>query len=124
MPTADEIADAVVDKLFKVTTQTDGSNTPSTVAGQRVWNQGLPDGTDGEKHMAWQVLRNLGAAVKTVAAQVGVSAEQLAEAIGAVDEQVLAALADAGRSDEEVAAALKAALGDRAAAVGQLLVGA
>ena len=124
MPTADEVADKVIEKLYKVTTQTDGSGTPSTVGGQRFWNQGVPDGTDGQKHMAWQVLRNLGVAVKAVAGQVGVSADQLAEAISQVDEQVLAGLAEAGRSDDEVAASLRAALGDRAAAVGRLLAGA
>jgi hypothetical protein len=47
----------------------------------------------------------------------------LQTSIGQVDENVLADLADAGRTDQEVADALKAALGARAAAVGALLAG-
>jgi hypothetical protein len=49
---------------------------------------------------------------------------QLVAALGDVDEQVIAGLSQAGQSDEEVAAALKSALGDRAESVGRLLAGA
>jgi hypothetical protein len=48
----------------------------------------------------------------------------ITEAHEATVRDVLAGLGGAGRSDAELAAALRAALGDRAAAVGQLLAGA
>lgn len=57
----------------------------------------------------------------------GVTDEQLAALrsdIAELPDDVVAELADAGRSPEEVASALRAALGDRAADVGRLLVGA
>lgn len=66
----------------------------------------------------------LSSAVKALADKLDVPASDLLAAIGDVDDQVLAALADAGKSDDELAAALRAALGDRAAAVGRLLAGA
>jgi N-acetyl-anhydromuramyl-L-alanine amidase AmpD len=65
--------------------------------------------------------------IKQLAARQGITAEQLAAALDVVPtavetaEAVLAELADAGRTDDELAAALRAALGDRAPAVGRLL---
>lgn len=95
--------------LFERTAQPDGGGVTSKI-GRDALDQGIPNGVTGEKAPAWAVLRDLGTQVVELRAEVD-------EIPGAV----LAALADAGRSDEDLAAALRAVLGDRAAAVGALL---
>jgi hypothetical protein len=90
-----------------------------------VWNRMFADPYDGEKKkaaytlLAWGGSR-AGVAQATKDALVPVLASLGAQVDG-VDEAVLRTLADAARSDEQVADALRAALGDRAAAVGALL---
>jgi N-acetyl-anhydromuramyl-L-alanine amidase AmpD len=70
---------------------------------------------------AWRVLAGTYQLAQAMATKLDVPLSQVLAAVGQVDEQVLADLADVGHSDEEVAAALRAALGDRAASVGALL---
>lgn len=89
----------------------------SSGIGQRVWWNDI----NGQR--AWQALDNTFKLAQAVASKLDVPISEVLTAVGQVDEQVLASLADAGRSDEDVAASLRAALGDRAKAVGELLAG-
>lgn len=109
--------------LFERTAQPDNGGVTSKI-GRDALDQGIPNPLREGKTAAYILLGDIGRAVKAVAAEQGLSHEALLAAIGDVDDKVLAALADAGRSDEDLAAALRAALGDRAAAVGQLLADA
>jgi hypothetical protein len=103
--------------------QPNGGGITSQV-GRDALNQGVPNGVrGGVKTPAWVALEDLGTAVVAVGERVGVAQSELAAKIGSVDDEVLAALADTGRSDEDLANALRAALGNRAAAVGALLAG-
>lgn len=58
-----------------------------------------------------------------IVADIDRRAGELEAEIGAVPSAVLGALADAGRSEQDVADALRAVLGDRAEEVGKLLAG-
>lgn len=72
---------------------------------------------------AWQVLSGTYALAQGIAAKLDVPISEVVSAVGQVDDQVIASLTDAGRSVDDIAASLRAALGDRAAAVGRLLAG-
>jgi len=84
-------------------------------AGRSVWYNDI-NGT-----RAWVALDSTFKLVQSIAAKLDVPISDVLSAVGQVDDEVIAALTDAGRSDEDVAASLRAALGDRAAAVGRLL---
>jgi hypothetical protein len=94
---------------------------PESKIGHDASAQGVPDTINGGTTTLYQLIGSIGALTKGIAAKLDVPVSEVLAAVGGVDEQVLAALTDAGRSDEEVAAALRATLGDRAAAVGALL---
>lgn len=122
MPSAEEIANVVVAKLHGVNANTLARD-PKTGA----WDSG--DGRATWWHTingknAWQVLYGTYKLAEAMAGKMDVPLSQVLAAVGDVDEQVLSALGEAGRSDEDVAASLRAALGDRAAAVGRLLASA
>jgi hypothetical protein len=88
----------------------------------RVWNLKLTGSTSpGPARNMLQNTFNEAQAAHATAQAVQAAVTALATSVGQVDEEVVAALAEAGRSDADVAAVLRAALGDRAAAVGQLL---
>lgn len=106
--------------LFERTAQPDGGGVTSKI-GRDALDQGIPNPFRDGKTAAHLLLGDIGRAVKAVAEEQGMSRDALLAAVGDVDDEVLAALAEAGRSDEDLAAALRAALGDRAAAVGALL---
>jgi hypothetical protein len=105
MPTAKEIATEVIKGLDKA-----GIRNGRTVGGTL-------DGLAKQSADHGVALAALVTYAKGEAAEVAPSAEQNATA-------VLDMLAAAGRSDQDVADALRAALGDRATTVGQLLAGA
>lgn len=109
-------------EFFKRGEQSDNRGITSRI-GEDTAHQGTPNPLRGANTPFWQVITDTAAAVKALAMDYGLTSEQMLAAIGEVDEQVLLSLADASRSDEDVAAALRAALGDRAAAVGALLAG-
>jgi GH25 family lysozyme M1 (1,4-beta-N-acetylmuramidase) len=117
-----DVLDAL-EEYFTRGTQKDGVSVTSKV-GEDTWTQGLPNAFRSSKTYAYVVIDDMAKALLALADKLGLGVDQLAAAIGTVDEQVLAALADAGHSDDQVAAALRAALGDRAAAVGRILAGA
>lgn len=96
---------------------------PESVIGHAASVQGVPDTIDGGTTYLYQLVGKIGALTKSIAARLDVPVSEVLAAVGDVDDQVLAALADAGRSDEDLAAALRAALGGRAEAVGRLLAG-
>lgn len=54
-------------------------STPTSVAGNAVWAQGIPDGTDpqGRRGLAWQVMQNLGKAVTALTAAVNALATEV-----------------------------------------------
>jgi hypothetical protein len=97
---------------------------PESKIGHDASVQGVPDTIDGGTTYLYQLIGKIGALTKGIAAKLDVPVSEVLAAVGNVDDQVLASLADAGRSDEEVASALRAALGDRSAGVGRLLAGA
>lgn len=100
----------------------DGS--PTSRIGRNAFDQGIPSPwSTGSRDKAYKVISQTAATVKALAEKLDVPVSQVLAAVDTVDDQVLAALADAGKSDDELAAALRAALGDRAAAVGRLLAG-
>lgn len=121
MPTADEIASAVVKKLHGTNAMTLAQNAQSkeydSGDGRATWWHGI------NGRPAWQVAEGTFKIVTALAAKLDVSTDAIIAAVGGVDEAVLASLADAGKSDDEIAAALRAALGERAGAVGALLAG-
>lgn len=109
--------------LFERTAQPDGGGVTSKI-GRDANDQGIPNGITGVKTPVWAAIRDLGIAVKAIGEQQGVSQAALLAAIGQVDEAVMEQLGDAGRSDEDLAAVLRAVLGDRAEVVGRILAGA
>jgi hypothetical protein len=89
-----------------------------------VWNRMFESPYDGTKKYAWQYLRYAVSRDTAAAAVEGKLADDFATlgtAVAGVDTAVLSRLADAGRSDEDVADALRVALGDRVTAVAALL---
>lgn len=83
---------------------------------------GAKPNADGTPNTHWAASSYVQSLYATAVSTRGYAAA-VKDAVGQVDENVLAALADVGRSDEDVAAALRAALGGRAAVVGHLLAG-
>lgn len=119
-----DVLDAL-DEFFGVTKQPAAKGgLPESKIGHDASAQGVPDTVDGGTTMLYQLVGKIGALTKSIAAKLDVPVSEVLAAVGDVDEQVLARLADSGRSDEEVAAALRAALGDRSAGVGRLLAAA
>jgi hypothetical protein len=96
---------------------------PESKIGHDASVQGVPDTIDGGTTYLYVLIGKIGALTKSIAAKLDVPVSEVLAAVGNVDESVLSALADAGRSDQDVADALRAALGDRAARVGALLAG-
>jgi glycosyl hydrolase family 25 len=96
-----------VKSIYLATRQDDGVNWTSP-AGQAFWNQGLPDGTDGNKRYAWAVLQRLGATL--VAAQAADAARDAAvqSAVDGITNIVgqLLSLVQAGGGDVDSAAIL------------------
>lgn len=75
------LTDADLDKieaLFKRTTQADGSTTSRV--GRDAWDQGIPNPIAGGKDNAWEVLRDIGAAVKIMESKLDAVAAGLAAA--------------------------------------------
>lgn len=111
-------------EFFKVTAQpADKGGKPESKIGHDASSQGVPDTISGGTTYLWALVGKIGALVKTISERLDVPVSDVLEAVAGVDEQVLTSLADAGRSDEDVADVLRAALGDRAEEVGRLLAG-
>jgi len=121
MPTAQEIATAVVAELHGGYAKTLAKDPKTSLwdsgDGRAVWWNSV-NGTP-----AWVVVDGTFKLAQSIAERLELSVSEVLSAVGQVDDQVIAALTEAGRSDEDVAASLRAALGDRAAAVGRLLAG-
>jgi hypothetical protein len=96
---------------------------PESKIGHDAMSQGIPDTINGGSARAYELIGDIGALTREIAAKLDVPVSAILAAVDNVDDQVLASLADAGRSDQEVADALRVALGDRAARVGALLAG-
>ena len=108
--------------FFKVTAQpAEKGGKPESKIGHDASSQGVPDTISGGTTYLWALVGKIGALVKTISENLDIPVSDVLEAVAGVDEAVLASLADAGRSNEDVAASLRAALGDRAGAVGRLL---
>lgn len=99
MPTVEEIAQAVWDYQLERPESTTTPKATTSAGGYQRYNDWVTDA----------------GANKVIAAVTAL--------LAALPENVVDALADADRSDADVAAALRVALGDRAAAVGALLAG-
>lgn len=91
--------------------------------GRDAGDQGVPNPFRPTKSPLWLLVGDLGRAVIALNAAMVGSNENLSEAIGQVDDQVLSGLQDAGRSPAELAQVLRGALGtDKATELGKALL--
>lgn len=107
-------------------------NKVAAAAAKAVWATEWTNPANGKKTTAagfqsYNDVVNDNAANKVITTLSPLIATGRADVLGAVDlvdDHVLATLADVGRSDAEIAAVLRGALGVRAVSIGQLLAGA
>jgi hypothetical protein len=107
-------------KFFARGTQPDKGGITSRI-GRDALDQGIPNGVTGDKTPAWIAVRDLGTQVMQIKALLTALTGRDFTDEAAIVAGVLEGLGGSTQSDAELAAALRAALGDRAAAVGQLL---
>jgi len=139
MPTTKEVGDEVEKRMkafFAATKQANGL--PESRVGHDVSVQGVPDTINGGGTYLYRLIGDIGKQVvlankATQAILANVLADdaegpavlarldELQTAVAGLPDELLAALGDSQASDQEVAAALAALLGDRATAVGALL---